>query len=418
MTARRVAATVACLVCGLAPGPASPVFAQSISQKGFLEARTVVYPQDAPNDDTRAVTEFLLRYEAAAKPLPWLRVTGAVDIRADTDGLTAASWQPSWDDRSRQRPRLALRRFDASLTRGPLTVDVGKQFVRWGKTDVLNPTDRFAPRDYLNVFDADLLAVTAARVMLERGADTVDVVWVPSLTPSRVPLSNRRWAPDVQAPAGVRFVDAGRTVPEGAQVGARWSRIGTGIEWSVSGYRGFAHVPGIRTSVDPLAGLPAIRVGQAYPEIWMVGGDGALPLSAFTLKAEAAYFSGDARSDDYCLYVLQVERQAGEWFVVAGYAGEFVTTRREEASFAPERGLAKALVGRAGYTIDANRSVSVEGAVRQNLGGSWLRAEYSQASGQHLRATVSGGWIRGEKGDFFGGYRNNSHVTITLRHSF
>ncbi len=150
----------------------------------------------------------------------------------------------------------------------------------------------------------------------------------------------------------------------------------------------------------------------------MAGADAAIPLPAFTLKGEAAFFGGDRRTDEYCLYVFQVERQAGEWSFVAGYAGEFVTVRRGPAAFAPERGLAKAIIGRAGYTIDTNRSVAVEGAVRQDLGGSWIRAEYSFASGSNLRATVSGSWVRGDPDDHFGRYRRNSHLTAALRYSF
>ena len=116
--------------------------------------------------------------------------------------------------------------------------------------------------------------------------------------------------------------------------------------------------------------------------------------------------------------MIQLERQAGEWFFVGGYAGEVVTTARQDVSFAPERGLTKAFLGRAGYTIDTNRSAALEGAVRQNLDGWWLRGEFSQASGQHLRLTVQGSWIGGEPDDFFGRYRQNSNITAILRYSF
>jgi len=87
-------------------------------------------------------------------------------------------------------------------------------------------------------------------------------------------------------------------------------------------------------------------------------------------------------------------------------------------SFAPDRGLTKSFLGRASYAIDPNRSVSFEGAVRQNGHGLWLEAEYSQAVGQHFRATVAGNLIRGEADDFFGQFRRNSHVSLALRYSF
>ena len=75
-------------------------------------------------------------------------------------------------------------------------------------------------------------------------------------------------------------------------------------------------------------------------------------------------------------------------------------------------------MGRSGYTIDANRSVAFEAAIRQNGAGTWARAEYSQMIGAHWRATVGASWIRGNQDDFLGQYRRNSHFTLAMRYSF
>jgi hypothetical protein len=118
------------------------------------------------------------------------------------------------------------------------------------------------------------------------------------------------------------------------------------------------------------------------------------------------------------LYVVQLERMAGEWFFVGGYAGEAVTSSRNSLDFAPDRGLTGAFLGRAGYTIDANRSLAWEAALRDNGDGLWLKFEYSHALGQHWRATAGFTWIRGSPGDFLGQYRRNSHGSVALRYSF
>jgi hypothetical protein len=73
-------------------------------------------------------------------------------------------------------------------------LEAGKQFVRWGKTDVLNPTDRFAPRDFMDVVVNEFLAVIGARLTYEHAGRTIDLVWVPRFTPSRLPLADRRWS--------------------------------------------------------------------------------------------------------------------------------------------------------------------------------------------------------------------------------
>jgi hypothetical protein len=62
--------------------------------------------------------------------------------------------------------------------------------------------------------------------------------------------------------------------------------------------------------------------------------------------------------------------------------------------------------------------MAFEGAVRQNGKGSWLRFEYSQASGQHLRFTARGSWIRGDSSDFLGRYERNSNITLGVRYSY
>ena len=84
--------------------------------------------------------------------------------------------------------------------------------------------------------------------------------------------------------------------------------------------------------------------------------------------------------------------------------------------FAADRGFAKSFVGRVGLTIDVNRSLAVESAVRAN--GSFVRFEYSQASGQHWRTTANLAWIRGDMSDFLGQYRRNSYASLAIRYSF
>jgi hypothetical protein len=151
----------------------------------------------------------------------------------------------------------------------------------------------------------------------------------------------------------------------------------------------------------------------------MYGADAALPLRPFTIKFEGGYFTSTMRAaDDYALYVVQLERQHGEWTFVGGYAGEVVTRSSPVPDFAYDRGLARAFLGRAAYTIDTNRSVSFEAAIRQNGDGAWLTGEYSQAVGQHWRATAAVTLIRGSAGDFLGQYHRNSHATLALRYSF
>jgi hypothetical protein len=185
----------------------------------------------------------------------------------------------------------------------------------------------------------------------------------------------------------------------------------------VSIFDGFNHLPDLL--VGPGREPLRLEVARRYPALRTYGGDVALPTKWLTAKAETAYFtSSTADSDEYVLYVIQLERQTGEWLITGGYAGEVVTRRRTAASFAPDRGLTGSLIARASYTIDPDRSAAVEGAVRENGDGVYVKGEYSWTRGQHWRTTVSGAVLAGKAADFLGQYRRNSHGGISLRYSF
>jgi hypothetical protein len=453
---------MACLVAG-----SRPAAGQALTQRGFIEGTAFLFPQTAPNDSTRAVGDFLAREEVFFKPAPWIQFAGGVDLRANSHDQVDDRWRLDLDDRGVRRPRASLRRLTATLTHGPLTIDAGKQFIRWGKADIINPTDRFAPRDFINVVAPEFLAVTGVRAVALHGAETFELVWVPRLTPSRIPLLDQRWTAVPAEAALVLFVDFGSALPTGASTGLRWGHAGAGFEYSLSFYNGFNYLPdiGLVGQVGQVGQAGQIgqvgQVGQAgqvgpaepigltrfYPAIRTYGADAAVPTRWFTVKGEAAYFTSrqtdglsrrsaegaaaddaaadlsrqsaaGATADDYVLYVVQLERQTGEWVIVGGYAGEIITARRSTLSFAPDRGMTRSIVGRASYTIDPVRTLAFETAVRQNGDGVYGKVEYSQARGQHWRATVTGVGISGHSGDFLGQYHRNSHVAVVLRYSF
>ena len=391
---------------------------QSLSQRGFVDARGFLYPQDAPNDSQNTVGDLWGREEVFAKPRPWIQFAAGLDARANTDDQVDASWHIDFRDRTVQRPALSIRRLAATIARGRLTLDAGKQFIRWGKTDIVTPTDRFAPRDFMNVVDAEYLAVTGVRAVVATDANTFEAVWVPWFTPSRAPLLDQRWTAVPTTVPPLTLEDGGRHLPEGSQAGVRWGHTtAAGLEYSASYFNGFNHLPDV--TIVPGSAPTALAVVQTYPAIRSYGGDLAAPTRWFTVKAEGAYTTSDTPgTDDFIVYVVQLERQTGEWVLVGGYAGEVVTVHRAAFVFAPDRGLTKALLARAAYTIDTNRSVALETAVRQNGAGVDVRGEYSQARGAHWRVTLTGAFLAGHHDDFLGQYRDNSHVSAALRYSF
>ena len=401
---------------------------QALTHRGFVEGRGQLFPQDTPNDPTQAIADLLVREEVFATPASWLRVAAGLDLRASSHDQIEDEWQVDVGDRGVRRPRLSLRRATATMAYRRVTLEVGKQFIRWGRTDILNPTDRIAPRDFLNVLDTDFLPVLGLRAVARaRAQDGIEVVLLPRFTPSRIPLLNQRWAAVPPGSPQIQIVDAGAVLPTGTQTGIRWNHVGDRLEYSASFFDGFNHLPDIEAVVRPSQRrveasetvVPEVDVTRIYPPIRSYGADVALPTKWLTLKGELAYFtSSSLTTDEYVMYVIEVERQTGEWMLVGGYAGEAVSDRRAAATFAPDRGLTDSAVGRASYTIDPNRSVAFEAAIRRDLSGAYGKAEYSQAYGQHWRATAAAVLLRGDADDFLGQYRRNSHLSIALRYSF
>ena len=391
------------------------MLAQNFEQRGFFENRALVYPETAPNDGGYLVNETLLRWDASVKTGSWFKLSGSFEAQSDSHRQTEREWRVDADDRSIQRPAFSVRQLSATLHKGKVTAEIGRQFIRWGKTDILIPTDRFAPRDYLSsVVDSDFLGVTAARLTISGVRDSLDLVWQPWFTPSRTPLLNQRWTVLPPEANGVPIVDAGARYPGGSQYGARWNHTGSGYEYSLCFFDGYNNLPLFDAKLD----ARGVGLQRFYPTLRLYGGDAAVPLSWLTVKGEAAYFTTSTPgAEEYVLYVIQLERMVKEWSFVGGYAGESVTqSATNPLAFAPDRGFARSFVGRAGLTIDVNRSLSLETAVR--AAGSFLRFEYSQALGQHWRVTPGAAWIRGDMTDFLGQYHRNSYLSLAVRYSF
>lgn len=399
----------------------SGLFGQAFSQRGFVEGDFFVFPQTAPNDSSHIVGDGMLRWDASYQPVPWFTLSGGIQAQTDTHHETERSFRFDTDDRGLLRPAISLRSFEVTLHKGHFTADIGKQFIHWGKADILNPTDRFGPRDYLKVVDNQPLGVLAARVTAEYHDTSIDLVWTPRFTPSRMPLINQRWAllpPDV--PPNVE--NAGTVFPGGGQYGARVNHVGHGYEVSASIFEGYNNLPLLIPLSDTVSNT--LFVQRFYPKIRTYGTDAAIPFPFATLKMEAAWFDSREnsvnapRSDSYVLWVAQLERQIRQWVIAAGYAGQTVFDYRYPIYFDPDRGLTRSFLAKAVYNLDAPSSFSLETATRQNGQGTWTTAEYSRQVANHWRLIGGVTVIAGNKNDFLGEYHRNTFIVLRVRYSF
>src|SRR5882724_1254675 len=101
--------------------------AQPISERGFIDGRAVLFPQEAPNDTTRLIGDLLFREEVFLKPTPtpWIQFAAGLDLRANSHEQVEDRWRFDFSDRGTLRPRMAIRRLTATITASKLTLDIG-----------------------------------------------------------------------------------------------------------------------------------------------------------------------------------------------------------------------------------------------------------------------------------------------------
>jgi len=390
---------------------------QEFSQRGFIEAAGNFYPQVTQSDSAHGIASGQMQYQLQWRPRRWFTLTASLEAQIDTHHQVDRDPHINWTDRSLQKPALSVRQFSAVFTKENWTITLGKQFIRWGEADFLNPTDRFAPKDLLTVVDPETLAVTATRLTYTKTGNTLDLVWQPEFTPCRIPLINQRWTflPPNLNPNDVE--DLGSVFPGRSSFGARWNHSAAGYEFSFSYYDGFNYLPVFNEHLS--SSLPSVTFSRTYPSLRLYGADLVIPFAAFTLKTEAAYYTSPTKQqDEYLLYVFEVQRQIRDLLITVGYAGELVTAHTNTLQFAAEQGFTRAIVGQAHYALDSNRTLTLDVFVRQNGQSSLVRPGYSQSIGRHWRANFGFSWLRGEETDFLGQYHRNSFAVGEVRYSF
>ena len=259
--------------------PRPPPPHQDFSQRGFLETTACSSRNPPPTIARTRVGEpvslrgLLQARRACASPAPSTRAPTRTARRSATSALLvgprARAVRPCGPPPS------------ATYTRGKLTVEAGKQFIRWGKTDVLNPTDRFAPRDFVNVVDNDYSRHHRRARHLRHAV--------------RHHRPGLRAAPDAQPRAAAESAMGGAAPGHSDVEGPRLPRrpaVRRALEphrraWPSTRSPSTTATTTCRSSGAAELGPARADVQRYYPQMRMYGADAAVPLPPVTLKGEA-----------------------------------------------------------------------------------------------------------------------------------
>jgi hypothetical protein len=207
----------------------------------------------------------------------------------------------SEEERSRVFPYEAYLKVE----RESWSVQLGRQFITWGRADSVRPTDVFKRHDFTDLIENREEAIDAVKVDLFHGSWTLEGVWAPVFDPDRISIrAENRWSrlptaavvPGV-GPVALTFRDDGRQRPAATlgsgQVGVRLSGSARGWDFAAMYYYGYDRVPTIVkreiARVDPIAGEATITLVPIHERIHVFGGDVATAVSGWGVRGEATY---------------------------------------------------------------------------------------------------------------------------------
>jgi hypothetical protein len=211
-------------------------------------------------------------------PPEFLKVRAYFDGRVQTQDFTR-----------RAMTRFDLREGYAQTSFGSLDVRLGRQIIVWGRADKVNPTDVWSTRDFTLLApddDDQRLGVASMLATWNTAAYRVIGLWQPKW---RTPA-----LPTPPLPAGVTLQNV-RPPHPAEQWGFKLDHSGGGIDWSVSWSRSIDRTPDLAL----LSGVSALPLGLAYQPVTTLGGDAAVPVGQYGLRAEIAYTrTQDAHDSD------------------------------------------------------------------------------------------------------------------------
>jgi len=399
--------------------------------EGFIETAGQFFARKPRPADAFAIGAVRAQVKTRLRLGTALKWHGAYDVRLDSHRDTDRT---NWFDvsqRGLRQPAGALAECYLELRLGPLDLRAGQQQIRWGRADGFNPTDNLVPYDYLDTFADQRLPVTAVKADLYVGRARFEAAWIPFVTPTRLPLPGQRWFPgSLPEPGPLReitpvFVNGtsvfpARTLGNG-QVAVRWNQVVPRAEFSVSYFDGFDDLPFFSVGKIPEAGAgsPILPLDRRYYRLQAAGADFASDLGPFGIRGETAYFNITDPSDrDHLLYVIGLDRAWGDWSAIIQYADQWLSAPLPETAVFPELAFRSTLTARIEKALGPSGSFEIKGAVRLRDGDFVVQPLYSLALRGDWRLKIGATIFGGPRDTYFGQFRDNMNLMLSLRYSF
>jgi hypothetical protein len=243
-------------------------------------------------------------------------------------------------------PELGLREAYLDMYFSSVDVRVGKQQIIWGKADGVFITDIVSPKDLteflLRDFDEIRMGITSVKADYYIGDNTLEMVWIPTFTPTKFAPEGSIWRPAMPAFPVKPVIDRSREEVQpnldNSEFFAKFSALTEYIDFEVMG--GYAwdddptmHVVKHMDFSNPQH--PVLTGITVYPEhhrLTIGGGSFSTTLGPIVLRGEGAYYQGkyfntnDPRAKesvvkkDYLHYLLGIDYTLMDWHL----SGQFI----------------------------------------------------------------------------------------------
>lgn len=197
---------------------------------------------------------------------------------------------------------LGLREAYLDLYFDHFDLRVGKQQIIYGKAEGVFITDVVSPKDLreflLPEFDEIRVGVTAAKLNHYRGNHTLELVWIPVFTPTKMPEEGSIWRPQLNFPLQPEFdMSTARVTPKpgNSEAFVRYSALMPGIDYEFVGGYFFDDDPVMHMTrqVDPeTMQLTGLIARPEHHRLTMVGGSFSTQVGPFLLRGESGYYHG------------------------------------------------------------------------------------------------------------------------------
>jgi len=267
------------------------------------------------------------------------------------------------EEKDIRRLSFNLEEYYAEFNFNSFDLKIGKQIFSWGKADVFNPTDNLNPRDYVDLFltDEQKIGVPAVNLLYYWNEFTFDFVFIPTYTPTRLPLiDSRHTFLDPKVPVNINGRDLPPNKLSNSQSGLRISRHILGWDVSLSYYDGYDDITMGIIEDDK-------SITPEYNRIRVIGGDFATTFGGLGVHGEGSQFFYDGGDDeDYFQYIMGVDYtwadviKDHDIFLIFEYMGEKTTRSGREERPAFGSGLARVFTNSLLSTITYKFSDTLE----------------------------------------------------------